>query len=357
MLWRVVKPNLGPADKPSASTRLLGRKVPFILAAAWVALCRTPATAGCGPASGAAPVHLTGPSAATIGSESQAVARSAVPGYTIRRLASEVRLQFSVTDEQQHLVNGLSSGDFRIFDDQVAVQRFRNFSRLENLPLQIGLLLDVSDSVHKTVSREKLAAQYFVRQVLRPETDRAFLLEFSQDIKLRQPFTGNPDALQLALEGAHELGDSTNLYDGLFYACLNQFTSSALNGAVQRIVVLFSDGEDTGSLHSLADTIAVAQRREIRIYALSVRPPRQYSTGDAILRQLAEQTGGQFYIVASDKDLSAVFASMDQQMRSQYYVSFRPERKTPGFHELRLEMTNPGKLRIHARQGYYYDAR
>lgn len=366
MPWRVLKPDTGLADKPSVCRQLQSRKLSIVIAALAVAIWCRPSAASCGPSSSggsisdntqvSAPNLQTNPTSPALGTESSSVARSVVPGYTIRHVVPEVRVQFSVTDEQRRLVDSLSATDLRIFDDQLAVERLRNFSRMNDLPLQIGILLDVSDSVEKTASREKLATQFFVRQVLRPQTDRAFLLAFGQEIQLWQTSTGDPHALEAALERVHQLGHATNLYDGLFYASLNQFSRSAENETVQRIILLFSDGDDTGSLHALVDTIALAQRREIQIYALSVHPQRKYSPGDAVLRRLAEETGGQFYVAASEKDFAAVFAAMDEQMRTQYYVSFRPERETPGFHELRLEMTSPSKLRVHARQGYYYDA-
>ncbi len=366
MLWRVLKDDTGPADKPSVYKLLQSKRLSNVVVALVVAFWCWPAAASCGPSSSGGPngdtIEVSMPNLQTnspspaLGSVSWAVARFVVPGYTIRHVVPEVRVQFGVTDEQRRLVDSLSAADLRIFDDQLAVKRLYNFSRMNDLPLQIGILLDVSDSVQKTVSREKLATQLFVRQVLRPQTDRAFLLAFGQEVQLWQASTGDPDALQAALERIHQEGHATNLYDGLFYASLNQFSRSAENETVQRIIVLFSDGDDTGSLHALVDTIALAQRREIQIYALAVHPQGSYSPGDAVLRRLAEETGGQFYIAASEKEFAAVFAAMDQQMRTQYYVSFRPERETPGFHELRMEMTSPGKLRIHARQGYYYDA-
>jgi VWFA-related protein len=366
MLWRILKPDLGAADKPSVRRLLQSARFSIIVVALLVALWSWPSAAACGPSSSGTPNHddteisarslLTNSPPPVLGTGSLAGARYVVPGYTIHRVVPEVRIEFSVTDEQRRLVESLSATDLRLFDDQQAVKRFRNFSRMNDLPLQIGILLDVSDSVEKTVSREKLATQLFVRQVLRPQTDRAFLLAFGQEVQLWQASTGDLHALEATVDRIHQLGHATNLYDGLFYACLNQFPRSAENETVQRIIVLFSDGNDTGSLHALGDTIALAQRREIQIYALAVHPQGRYSQGDAVLRRLAEETGGQFYVAASERDFAAVFAAMDEQMRTQYYVSFRPERETPGFHELRLEMTSPGKLRIHARQGYYYDA-
>jgi len=74
-----------------------------------------------------------------------------------------------------------------------------------------------------------------------------------------------------------------------------------------------------------------------------------------VLRRLADETGGQFYVATSDKQLSTIFTEMEQQMRTQYNVSFQPQKETPGYHSLRLELTGPQKMRVRARQGYYFD--
>jgi Ca-activated chloride channel family protein len=288
--------------------------------------------------------------------QSWTLAKSIVPTFTIRRTVPEVRLQFSVADARGRLVTSLSASDFRVFDNQSAVQRIRQFSRLDDLSLQLGILLDVSDSVQKTASREKLATQFFVQHVLRSQTDRAFLMAFAGEAKLWQPSTGDPAALRQALERMQQLGYATNLYDGLFSACFGQFPETNGPDAAQRVIVLFSDGNDTGSLHGIRDVIGLAQRYEIQIFALSIHARRKSNRGDEVLQRLADETGGRFYVAASDKEFSAIFTEMEQQMRTQYAVSFQPQQETAGFHALRLELTGPQKMRVHARQGYYFEA-
>ena len=299
----------------------------------------------------------TGHSLETVASsQSWTVAKAIFPGYTIRRTVPEVRFQFSIADERGRLVNGLSLADFRIFDNQSEVPRIRHFSRLDDLPLQLGILLDVSDSVRKSVAPEKLATHSFFQQVLRPQTDRAFLVAFSRDAKLWQSSTGDIAALHQALDRIQQAGYPTNLYDGLFAACAGLFPQTDGQDTTQRILVLISDGEDTGSLRGLPDVIARAQRNEIQIFALSIHAVRVSTTGDKVLRRLADETGGQFYVAASDKEFPAIFADMEQQMRTQYAVSFQPVQETPGFHALRLELTGPQKVHVRSRQGYYFDA-
>jgi Ca-activated chloride channel family protein len=289
------------------------------------------------------------------GDQSWTLANSILPAYTFRSTVLEVHLQFSVADEHGRLVTSLSANDFRIVDDQSAIQRIRQFSRVEDLPLQIGILLDVSDSVKKNVVHEKVATQFLLQQVLRPQTDRAFLMGFGHDVKVWQPSTGDLTALLQAVERIQQLGYTTNLYDGLFSACFGQFPQAREQDGAQRVIVLFSDGEDTDSLHGMPDVIALAQRQEIQIFALSIHPRSKPTPGDEVLRRLADETGGQFYVATSDKQLSTIFTEMEQQMRTQYNVSFQPQKETPGYHSLRLELTGPQKMRVCARQGYYFD--
>lgn len=281
-------------------------------------------------------------------------AYSVFPSYTIRRTVPEVRLQFSVDDENGRQVSNLTQDDVRILDNLSPVQRVRQFSRMHDLPLQVGIVIDVSDSVQKTVVREKLAAQYFVQQVLRPQTDRAFLMAFGREVKLWQASTGDRPQLSLAVQRIQQAGYATNLYDGLFAACNGQFPQS--DDLAQRAIVLFSDGDDTDSLHGMQDVLALAQRSEIQIYAVSVHPKRKALGGDEVLRRLTDETGGRFYLATTEKDFPAIFAAMEQQLRTQYYVSFRPQEETPGFHSLGLEMTGPQRLHVHVRQGYYFEA-
>jgi len=141
----------------------------------------------------------------------------------------------------------------------------------------------------------------------------------------------------------------------VYHACLEQFSPSQHGDSAQRILVLISDGEDTGSLHTMADAISAAQRREVQVYALSVHKARQSPPGDSALKRLAESTGGQLYVAASEKDFPGLFAAMEQQMRSQYAVSFQPVDKSPGFHTVQIEMAGGPKFRIHARNGYFLD--
>ena len=275
------------------------------------------------------------------------------PGYTYRRDIQEVRLQFAVADEQGEAVHDLTSGEVRVFDDQTAVTHFNEFERDDNLPLQIGLLVDTSDSVRRVLPEEKAAAARFLQRILRPQTDSAFVIGFGGDVKLWQPPTSNKGQLLDAIARLKEPGWGTRFYDALYSACDGQLMGDGSGKILHRALVVLSDGDDTQSLRGLRDVSQLAVRGEIQIFALTIRSGKPDERGDLVLRRLTEATGGRTYVAPSSGELDGAFAQIEQDLRTQYYVSFAPQGSKPGFHSLRVEVRAPQKLQVHARQGYF----
>jgi VWFA-related protein len=280
------------------------------------------------------------------------VALSAAPGYTIRRTVPEVRLQFTVADERGRPVQNLSRDDIRILDDESPVAKLQDFARDDNLPLRLGILLDVSDSVKRVLPEEKAAALGFLGRVLRPETDRALVMSFAGNVQLWQSATSNRADLIEAVNRVHQPGWGTVLFDALYSACLDQLSKADDGALVHRAIVVLTDGDDTHSLRTLSDVIAAAQRSEIQIYALTVHKKGLRPAGDKILQRLADETGGGLFVAQSARELQSTFAAIEQQMRTLYYVSFPPQ-SSPGFHALQVEVRTPQNAQVHARRGYY----
>ena len=275
------------------------------------------------------------------------------PGYTFRRDVPEVRLQFTVADEQGRVVQDLSPAEVRIFDNQSPVARFNDFERAQDLPLQLGLILDTSDSVKRALPEEKAAAVNFLQQIMRPQSDTAFVMGFGGDVKLWQDSTANREELIDAIARLKQPGWGTRFFDALYSACVDRPSGNNRGQLVHRAMVVLTDGDDTQSIHSLGNAIAAAQRSEIQVYALTIHPPGLAGRGDRILQRLADATGGRLYVAASSRELGAAFAQIEQDLRTQYYVSFPPQQATPGYHALRIEVRPSQKLEVHARQGYY----
>ncbi len=276
---------------------------------------------------------------------------AATPEFSFRRSIREVRLQFSVADQHGRLVPDLTAQQVRIFDNHVPVTRFKEFERAQNLPLRLGLVLDTSDSVRRALPQEKSAAVSFLGRTLRPQTDTAFVMAFGGNVKLWQAPTANRQELFDAIERLRQPGWGTRLFDALYTACTGENTNDGK--LAHRALIVLSDGDDTDSFRDLREVIAAAQNAETQIYALTIHSKAAPERGDQVLQRLAEATGGRQYVVQSSQDLDAAFAQIEQELRTQYYVSFAPQQAVPGFHALHIEVRTPQKLEVHARQGYY----
>src|SRR5262249_32941526 len=151
-----------------------------------------------------------------------------------------------------------NQSDFAILDDHKPVQSIVNFRRETDLPIQMGLLVDVSASVHGRFDFEKEAATGFLQHILRPGYDKAFVVGFNKSSHVTQDFTDN---VQLLSAGVHELNDGggTALYDAIYQAC-KQKLHERFDHPVRKAIIVLSDGEDNQSEVTRAQAIEMAQR-------------------------------------------------------------------------------------------------
>src|SRR5271157_1699569 len=145
------------------------------------------------------------------------------PILTIKQRVAEVNVLFIATDRHGKFVRNLNQTDFSIFDDQKPVQSIIDFRRETDLPIELGLLMDVSGSVQGRFAFEKEAATGFLQHIIRPghdrpENDRAFVVGFNKESHLTQDFT---DQVPLLAAGVQRLsnGGGTALYDAIYKAC------------------------------------------------------------------------------------------------------------------------------------------
>jgi len=278
---------------------------------------------------------------------------AASPEFTFRHNVPEVRLQFTVADAQGRTISDLSPDQVRVYDNQTRVARFSDFEQAEDLPLEIGLLIDTSDSVKRVLAEEKAAAAKFLDRLLRPRDDSAFVMAFGGDVKLWQRPTHDRQLLSTAIEHAKEPGWGTRFYDALYAACDGQLAANDDSKPLRRALVVLSDGDDTQSSRGLRAVIGIAEREAMQIYFLVLRPGTGGDRGDLVLQRLADATGGRVYFARSSAELDGAFAQIERDLRTQYYVSFPPQERTPGYHSLRVEVRAPQRVEVRARQGYY----
>src|ERR1700680_666001 len=137
---------------------------------------------------------------------------------TLHARVNEVNVLFIATDKHGKFVRDLNQNDFSILDDHKPPQAILNFRRETELPLHMGLLVDVSGSVNGRFDFEQNAATSFLEHTLRARFDKAFIVGFNNKSQIAQDFT---DTVQLLSAGVHRLrnGGGTALYDAVYRAC------------------------------------------------------------------------------------------------------------------------------------------
>jgi len=168
-----------------------------------------------------------------------------------------------------------------------------------------------------------------------------------------QDFTDN---VQLLSTGVHKLhnGGGTALYDAVYRACKEKFLKDRPERPLRKAIVIVSDGEDNQSEVSRAQAIEMAQRSEVIIYAISTDDSGLVMRGDRVLEQLAEATGGRAFFPFKMKDITRSFAAIEDELRSQYIVSYKPANFDADGRYRSIEISSLKKdLQVRARKGYF----
>jgi VWFA-related protein len=275
------------------------------------------------------------------------------PVLTITKRVDEVNVIFIATDRRGKFVRNLNQADFSIFDDHKPVQSILNFRRETDLPIELGLLMDVSGSVQGRFAFEKEAATGFLQHIIRPGYDRAFVVGFNKESRLTQDFT---DQVPLLAAGVQRLtnGGGTALYDAVYKACKERLLREHSDHPIRKAIVILSDGEDNQSEYTRAQAIEMAQRAEVLIYAISTDDSGLILRGDKVLEDLASATGGRAFFPYKMKDITHSFAAIEDELRSQYDVSYKPSDFDADGRYRSIEITALKKdLQVRARRGYY----
>jgi|SRR5579871_436685 len=272
---------------------------------------------------------------------------------TIRAQVNEVNVLFIATDKHGKFVRDLTQKDFTILDDHKPPQAIVNFRRETDLPLHLGLLVDVSGSVNSRFDFEQGAATSFLQHTLRVGFDKAFVEGFNSHMQLVQDFTDNVQLLSASVHKLHD-GGGTALYDAVYRSCKEKFLKDRPEHPVRKAIIIVSDGEDNQSEMTKAQAIEMAQRSEVIIYAISTDDSGLVMRGDRVLEQMAEATGGRAFFPFKMKDITHSFAAIEDELRSQYVVSYKPADFDADGRYRSIEISSLKKdLQVRARKGYF----
>ncbi|HEY6305309.1 MAG TPA: VWA domain-containing protein [Candidatus Angelobacter sp.] len=276
-------------------------------------------------------------------------------GGTIRTRSDEVNVIFTVTDKHGKFVKDLKQSQFKILDDNRPPKQVVDFQSETNLPLRVGLLIDASNSIRDRFLFEQQAAIEFLHQTIRPKTDKAFVLAFDEVWDVAQDFTNDLDKLTKGVNAIRP-GGGTAMWDAVYYACRDKLLKEkGSNGEnVRRVIVLVSDGDDNQSRALRSEAIEMAQRAGVIVYTISTNLSNIHDTGDHNLKMVADATGGQAFTPFKLQDLSGDFNDIQQELRSQYSLSYKPEQFEANgqFRAIQI-IPDDKKLKIRAKKGYY----
>jgi VWFA-related protein len=284
-----------------------------------------------------------------------------------------VSIMFTVRNKNNALIPSLGKDDFTIFEDGKP-QTIKYFSRETNLPLTLGLLVDVSGSQETLIPEERGAAGQFFDKVLR-EKDMAFLISFGAEAELLQDSTSSTRLLK---EGLGRLRLSTSvgglhpgpvptaskpkgtiLYDAVYMAADEKMKQEV----GRKAIILITDGMDYGSTYKLRDAIEMAHKADCILYSLYYVDPRGYYNagagfGDSDLRRMSEDTGGRVFHISRRTTLDDAFRQIQEEMRAQYAVAYSStnDKRDGSFRKIEIRPKDKS-LRVQARKGYYAGAR
>jgi VWFA-related protein len=294
---------------------------------------------------------------------------------TIKVNVDIVNILASVRDKKGSLIPNLEKADFTVLEDGKQ-QDIKYFTKETDLPLTIGLLIDVSASQRNLIEIERNAASQFFGKVLRKK-DEAFLISFGEEAELLQDYTGSP---QLLTRGLGELRVSsgvsglhpgpvptagqprgTVLYDAVYLSANDKLKTEV----GRKVIVVITDGEDEGSRLTMNQAIEAAQKADAVIYSIYYYDPSAYGrgfggfsfgggAGEGVLRKMSDETGGHVYKVDRRNPLDQVFQQLQDEMRSQYAIGYVPTNdvKDGGYRKIDIKLANKD-LKAQARKGYY----
>lgn len=322
------------------------------------------------------------------------------PTFTVH--AQLVNLPVVVRDKSGALVTTLNKDDFELAIDG-RQQPIRYFDRDNNLPLTLGLLVDISGSVRSALDEERGASEVFLDQMVTSPAgqapDQAFLIQFAHEVDLLQDLTPSVARLHTALrkvgdeyrDGSHDhtsSGDGgygrrrgfhggTTLYDAIYLGS----TELMQKQQGRKAIVVLTDGDDRGSKETLNNAIAAAQRAETVVYAIYFKGEQhghggnghggfggrggfpgggghggeEHVDGRKVLAQITKQTGGRTFEVSGKQTFAAIYNQIGEELRSQYRLGYVPDSGAAagGFHLVQLAAPKDKKLSIQTRDGYY----
>jgi len=255
----------------------------------------------------------------------------------------------TVTDRDGHLITGLGREAFDVYEDGT-LQTITQFTH-ERVPIGLGVLLDISDSMFgKRMQDARAAVDRFLFDLLDP-ADEFFLMAFNHRPRVLTGWTRAQQDVQRALAGLKPSG-GTAIYDAIIEALplLERRTRE------RAALLVISDGSDTASNASLREVRSALLRSDGFVYAIAIDSPDRQPINTRVnpqpLREITAESGGRTEIVRNSAELNDATARIAEELNSQYVLGYTSPRGADGqYHTIRVRVAG-SDYRVRARNGY-----
>jgi VWFA-related protein len=260
-----------------------------------------------------------------------------------------VRLTFAASDREGHVIKSLGAADIAVADNGSIIRHFRSFRAASESPLDLVILLDASDSVSSQIAGEIDAVKDFIDHSPWGERDRISILSFGgMQPKLLCARNCTAETADVKLSSLRADG-LTPLYDALVKA--SELLQDTRDSESRQAMILFSDGLDTISMHSIPDVLEAAQNLQSAIYCVNPLAAKSgQGQGSAILNYLSASTGGISF--QPSKNIAAVLRMVLDDLHSGYVLTYELPEQLSGQHTVRILPTRDPKLQFRSRQAY-----
>lgn len=279
---------------------------------------------------------------------------SAAPQVPIFRSGVDlVNVGVTVTDRKGHLITDLTANDFELWEDgkRQAIRYVATSAPGDPGPeLHLGLLIDVSASMGADLSFTKTAAVKFLNTLV--DAVDITVVDFDTEVRIAR-YEQKDFARVIERIRQQKARGTTALYDAM-----GVYLDGAGSLTGRKIMLLYTDGGDTRSSLRLPELIDLLKASDVTLYAigeLEHQTPAARLRQLAVLRQLAETTGGQAFFPHSVKDLDSVYAAVLAQIRAQYTIGYTSTNsKTDGaWRKVEIRIAGQDTYRVRGRKGYY----
>jgi Ca-activated chloride channel family protein len=281
-------------------------------------------------------------------------------GFTIGVNVDLVLMYTSVFDKSGRFVAGLKKDNFKLFEDGIQ-QTVTSFSQ-EDVPVSMGILLDLSGSMRGKIDQVNKSALALIR-ASNPQ-DQVFLIGFNDEVEQLQDYTSDIDEITDALENTVVTG-GTALYDAIYLGVQKAHAGSK----PKKAIVVITDGEDRDSYYKLDELLAKVQESDVQVFSIGLIddvPDKGFfghwsktapEKAHDVLVKIAEETGGKPFFPNKLTDIHTIVADIAGELRSQYSLGYFSSNsaRDGSFRRVKVELTGPAAANNHVRyrRGYF----